>query len=332
VTVKGHDDKLEISVVIPAFNEANRIGHAKQELEFAILQGVIEPEAAQLILVDDGSTDDTSNLLQSELGGLFKETVVLRSPFNQGKGAAVRRGVAAATAPLTVFMDMDMAVSPMSIPHLVQALSQSDIAIGSRSHPKSILQQNRRSRVIMGKAYSLLAKRFTEIEFRDTQCGFKAFKTDRARILFHFLPVNRFGFDLEVLLLAKSFGFTIEEVPIEWIDMPGSKVRILRDSVSVMADFFRNRLSPKRLPIYGIQVDSKTLETLERETSIWNPDSLPTFSFVGANANHCLVFPLSSSGAVAAVSSAAGVFVGADLIVSVRFSASELAGHMSHAQ
>ena len=143
---------LEISIVIPAFNESRRIAQSRRHLESAILNGSLDMATTEVIFVDDGSTDGTFDALKSEMQGLFKHTTLLRLPENRGKGAAIRFGVFHAHAPLTVYMDIDMAVDPSLIPALIAPLDEADMTLGSRSLEASVIDTDRTSRVIRGKA------------------------------------------------------------------------------------------------------------------------------------------------------------------------------------
>jgi dolichyl-phosphate beta-glucosyltransferase len=124
---------------------------------------------------------------------------VLRLEENSGKGAAVRAGAGAAGAPVVVFMDADMSVHPAQIPLLLAAMADSDVVIGSRSLPGSVVRGATLHRKVMGRTFSLFVNGVTGLGLKDTQCGFKAFRTPVARLLFHLMTVERFAFDVDVL-------------------------------------------------------------------------------------------------------------------------------------
>ena len=147
-----------------------------------------------MIVVDDGSTDETGLRAEELLAATFPLLRVLRLHDNAGKGAAVRLGTAAATAPVVLFMDADMSVDPIQIPRLVKAIGPADVAIGSRSHEESVVENDGVQRIIMGRTFNMLVSAVTNMPFRDTQCGFKAFRTPLARVLFHLMRVQRFAF------------------------------------------------------------------------------------------------------------------------------------------
>jgi dolichyl-phosphate beta-glucosyltransferase len=186
--------------------------------------------------VDDGSTDGTSAVAAQLLSPTFPQMCIVRLPENSGKGAAVRAGAAAATAPVVAFMDADMSVDPREIPLLLEAIENAHVAIGSRSAVGSSVQNGSYQRVIMGRTFNMFVNAMTNIRLKDTQCGFKAFRTPIARILFHLMTVDRFAFDVEVLHIARQLGMQISEVPVQWQGVEGSTVRHLTDSLSMAYD------------------------------------------------------------------------------------------------
>jgi dolichyl-phosphate beta-glucosyltransferase len=252
------DEAPTLSIVVPAFNEAPRIQGRAGLLNEAAAAGDIDPRATDLIVVDDGSTDDTARVAQRLLAPVFPRLRVLQLKKNSGKGAAVRVGAGAAAAPFVVFMDADMSVDPAQIPLLLTAMESSDLAIGSRSMIDSTIQSHSRHRVVMGRTFNFVANALTDVGLKDTQCGFKAFRTPLARILFHLMMVDRFAFDVEVLYLARQFGMKISEVPVEWREAEHSTVRPMSDSLSMAADVLRIRWRKKRpyIPALIVQAGS----------------------------------------------------------------------------
>jgi dolichyl-phosphate beta-glucosyltransferase len=233
------DETLALTIVIPAFNEGSRLKRSAVALIDAIADGVIDPWATELILVDDGSADDTSQQAVECLGPSFPLMRVLRLEENSGKGAAVRAGAGAAGAPVVVFMDADMSVHPAQIPLLLAAMADSDVVIGSRSLPGSVVRGATLHRKVMGRTFSLFVNGVTGLGLKDTQCGFKAFRTPVARLLFHLMTVERFAFDVDVLTLARLLGLRISELPVDWRSAPNSTVRPFRDAIAMARDVFR---------------------------------------------------------------------------------------------
>ena len=137
-TDPGRERALAVSIVIPAFNEAPRLPDRAARLADAVAIGVIDPWTTELIVVDDGSTDETARVAQELLAPAFPRLRILRLDENSGKGAAIRVGTAAAAAPVVAFMDADMSVDPVQLPQLLEAIKSADVAIGSRSLPNSV--------------------------------------------------------------------------------------------------------------------------------------------------------------------------------------------------
>ena len=239
---KGNWDRaLALTIVIPAFNEAPRLPKRAACLSEAARAGVIDPWTTELIVVDDGSTDDTARLAEELLAPAFPRLRILRLRENSGKGAAIRVGTGAAGAPVVAFMDADMSVDPTQIPLLLAAMEDADVAIGSRSLADSNVEADSTQRVLMGRTFNMLVNALTDVGLKDTQCGFKAFRTPVARLLFHLMVVDRFAFDVEILCLARRLGMQISEVPVDWRGAPNSTVRPVADSVSMAIEVFRMR-------------------------------------------------------------------------------------------
>jgi glycosyltransferase involved in cell wall biosynthesis len=253
------DEALTLSIVIPAFNEASRLVDRAERLNEAASNGVIDPAATELIVVDDGSTDETAQFAQLLLAPAFPRLRVLQLGENSGKGAAIRAGANVAAAPIVAFMDADMSVDPSQLPLLVAAIENADVAIGSRCLTDSTVESSDRRRLVMGRTFNLLANTVTNVGFKDTQCGFKAFRTPVARLLFHLGVVDRFAFDVEVLWLARKLGMQISEVPVQWRDATNSTVRPMADSMSMALDVCRIHWRKKRpqIPALVVEAESK---------------------------------------------------------------------------
>jgi dolichyl-phosphate beta-glucosyltransferase len=245
-----------LTVVIPAFNEARRFGDRAAKLTAAAAEGFLPPHETELIVVDDGSTDGTGFRAERLLAPAFPFFRMVRLEQNAGKGAAIRQGVAAARAPVTLFMDADMSVDPSQISRLVDSIGPNDVAMGSRALPGSVVESDRFHRKMMGRTFNALVRGVTGMPFRDTQCGFKAFRTSLARILFHLMAIDRFAFDVELLSLALQLDMGIAEVPVHWRYGGESSVRALGDSVSMTLDLVRVRNPKERSPIPGLEVSS----------------------------------------------------------------------------
>jgi dolichyl-phosphate beta-glucosyltransferase len=240
--------------VIPAFNEGRRLAAGVSRLQGAIDAGSIDPETTEFIVVDDGSSDDTTEQATA-LFGPFPHVRHVRLPENRGKGGAVRAGVAVATAPIIAFADADMAIDPAQTPQFVAALSQADLAIGSRAGPEASVDRPSLQRSIMNRVFNRLVNALTRVSLADTQCGFKAFRAPAAKLLFHGSITERFAFDVEVLSLARRLGFSIHEVPVHWLRVEGSQIRPLSDARSMIRDVIRaGRASALAPPIPTLTV------------------------------------------------------------------------------
>ncbi len=221
-----------ITVILPAFNEADRIGPALDEL-FEWLAG---PAATALgdirvLVVDDGSTDGTADLVRArrEASGTPQAPARLRvlTVPHKGKGAAVRAGMLAGEGDVLIFSDADMATPPDQIPALVSSLETSDVALGSRIQPdgSDMRATQPAIRRVLGKLFHLLASMWVVGPVQDTQCGFKGFSRTVARDLFRMQRVTSIVFDVELIYLARRRGYRIDIVPIRWEDRRGSRMR-----------------------------------------------------------------------------------------------------------
>ncbi len=230
-----------LSIVVPAYNEAHRLGEGMRRFGAAVASGAVDLEQTELVVVDDGSTDGTAATASALLEGLPHHRVV-RHDLNRGKGAAVRTGIALARGAATAYMDADMAIDPQAIPLLEAGLGGHDVAIGSRALPDSMVESAYALRALMGRLFNRLVTSGTGLRLLDTQCGFKAFRTPAARLLFHLVRIDRFAFDVELLARARRLGLLVTEVPVHWKHVPGSTVHPLHDSLTMLADVYRSRL------------------------------------------------------------------------------------------
>ena len=237
----GSSDGSGLSVVVPAYNEARRLpGTLARVIEYASRLD----ESVEIIVVDDGSTDGTGDVAASveQASGLV---TVVRSDRNRGKGAAVRRGMLAARLGHVLFTDVDLSTPIEEASKLRAALARgADVAIGSRRLPESDVQVHQPwLRELAGRTFSGLVSLLLLPGIHDSQCGFKAFRRSAARELFGQQRLEGFGFDAEVLWLARRLGYRVAEVPIVWRDDHRSNVRLVRDSGGMLVDLGRIRLN-----------------------------------------------------------------------------------------
>jgi dolichyl-phosphate beta-glucosyltransferase len=229
-----------LTLVLPAYNEEERLGPALDEL-FVFLRAraalpETDPQAAQMprdvrvLVVDDGSTDDTARLVvnRPEAGGSIPGvTLSVLSVPHGGKGAAVQAGMLAADGELVIFADADMATPPDQIPLLVEALDETDVALGSRIQPDGSDMRATQPpyRRFLGRMFHLLASVWVVGDVKDTQCGFKGFRRTVAHDVFARLQLRSIVFDVELIYLCRRRGYRLRIVPIQWQDRRGSRMR-----------------------------------------------------------------------------------------------------------
>jgi dolichyl-phosphate beta-glucosyltransferase len=224
-----------LSVVIPAYNEAVRLGNTLRAVVDYLRQH--QPDA-ELIVVDDGSSDRTADLAREtfqDAGSL--RTSVISYKSNLGKGRAVRLGLLAARGDVTLFSDADLSTPITEAPKLVAPIvsGQCDVTFGSRALNRELIgvhQPWRREQG--GRIFNLVVRLATGLPFWDTQCGFKAFRMSICRPLVEAATVDRFGFDVELLYLAFRAGLNLKEVPVRWDHNEGSKVSVVSDSFKML--------------------------------------------------------------------------------------------------
>jgi dolichyl-phosphate beta-glucosyltransferase len=232
-----------LSIVIPTYNEASRIGDSlRLSLDYL---AALSPES-ELLVVDDGSTDGTSNIVAEIFS---RETRIrahlLREPQNRGKGAAVRSGLLAAQKEIALFFDADLSTPLEEIPKVIDPISagEVDIAFGSRALDRRLVGERQPWRREQGgRVFNLLVRVSTGLPFWDTQCGFKAFRLTTCRPILERARIDGFGFDVELLTLAQDAGLRMREIPVRWNHHDGSKVHFLHDSLRM----FRETLQLRR--------------------------------------------------------------------------------------
>lgn len=213
---------MELSIVIPAYNEAHRLPATLDRIEAYLRPRAIE---AEVIVVDDGSTDATAAIARARAAS-WPALKLVAAPRNGGKGRAVQLGMAAATGRYRVFSDADLSVPIEDIELLLRPLRDgASVAIGSRGLKESQIELHQPwYRETMGKTFNKLVRLLVLRGVHDTQCGFKAFTAEVATRVFPPLQTRGFGFDVEVLYRARALGYAIVEVPTRWINSPQSRV------------------------------------------------------------------------------------------------------------
>lgn len=225
---------VDISIVIPAFNEEERLPLSLRKiLDFF----ENHTETVEILVVDDGSTDNTVQTILKE----FPDIQVIQLPQNTGKGAAIRKGMLTAKGNYILFCDADLSTPIYEIEKLIPMLNDNyDIAIGSRALDPSLIKLHQPFyREFMGKTFNKIVQIFTFSGISDTQCGFKLFKKNVAHQLFSQSVINGFSFDVEILYLAHKAKFKIAEVPVEWYNDAKTKVNPLTDSTKMFFEIFK---------------------------------------------------------------------------------------------
>ena len=227
------------SVIIPAFNESERLPPYLEEI-VGYFEGRGDPY--EVIVVDDGSRDGTADRVRAVAGRAPVRVIPLAG--NEGKGAAVRHGMLAAVGAYRLFTDADGATPIAELKRLEAALAAgADVAIGSRTVvDPGVAVVARRHRVMAGRVFNWVVAHLGLSDIGDSQCGFKAFTARAAEATFSKLRTRGFGFDVELLLLAKRAGFRIAEVAVNWADKPGSKVGVLKTGPWMFGEIVRTRL------------------------------------------------------------------------------------------
>lgn len=230
---------MTYTIVVPAYNESVRLRPALDEMLRHIQSHSWD---AEILVVNDGSTDDTAQIVR-EYGKSHPQVLLVENPGNRGKGFSVRNGMLHARGDICLFTDADLS-SPMSeAQKLFDAIeSGADVAIGSRwldtalqTEPQPLYRQ------IFGRIFNLALRMILGLHFADTQCGFKAFRRDAAQRLFPLQRIERWGFDPEILFLARRAGLRIEEIPVLWAHSEGTRLHPFRDGMRMFGEVLRIR-------------------------------------------------------------------------------------------
>jgi len=240
------NENMNLSLVIPAYNEAARLPRFLESVREYLVAHY--PESHEAIVVDDGSSDNLEPILQQFAVG-WPQLRWIRHAQNQGKGAAVRTGVAASRGRLVLFADADGATAISEEARLAAAIhAGADVAIGSRL---AATDHARRSRTwlrgLAGRCFAALARQMLRLPIRDTQCGFKMFRGEAGRQLFAEVHEQGYLFDLELLALASRLGYQIAEIPVTWTEIPGSHLSLSRDFLRILVNLWRLRARLARM-------------------------------------------------------------------------------------
>lgn len=233
-------DVLEsLTIVVPAYNESQRIGAT---LDHMLAWLDLHAPTARIVVVDDGSRDDTTAVVQRRADS-EPRLQVERLPINRGKGAAVRHGVELARTEWVLFSDADLSTPIGELLKLRQAIADgADVAIASRDRPDSDITRHQPAyREAMGRTFNTLVQAMALPGFSDTQCGFKLFSAEAAKRCFGRMTIERFAFDVEVLYIARKLGYRITEVGVRWINDERTTVSPVRDASKMLVDIAKIR-------------------------------------------------------------------------------------------
>lgn len=233
------NSSIELSVVIPAYNEEQRLPRTLERVSEYLRR---RHPVSEIVVVDDASKDGTRGVVRAAQQKIPELRVVSHHDRNHGKGRSVRTGMLEARGKFSLFTDADLSAPIEEADKLLAALDSADVAIGSRALDRSLIQVHEsRRRELAGICFNRLVRLLVGLPFEDTQCGFKAFRTAATRIIFEQQRIEDFGFDPEVLFLARWHGLRVVEVPVVWSHDPRTKVNMIKDSAGMFADLFQIR-------------------------------------------------------------------------------------------
>jgi glycosyltransferase involved in cell wall biosynthesis len=229
---------FQLSIIVPSFNEEARLP-ASLYLIAAYVSS--QNRSAEVLVVDDGSNDRTAEVAAS-FADRIPNLRVLTNGENRGKGYSVRHGMQEARGEYVLFTDADLSAPIEEADKLLSALRQYDIAIGSRALNRDLIDVHESLfREFAGIIFNRIVRIVLWLPFVDTQCGFKAFRREPCRIIFEQQRIERFGFDPELLYLARHHGLKATEIPVRWSHSPATKINMMRDSIQMFVDVFTIR-------------------------------------------------------------------------------------------
>ncbi|HVZ41666.1 MAG TPA: dolichyl-phosphate beta-glucosyltransferase [Candidatus Kapabacteria bacterium] len=227
---------MDLSFIIPAYNEAARI-----EKSLAQAREYFAPQAYtwEVVVVDDGSSDDTAAIVEHHSGDGIR---LLRQPRNMGKGAAVRRGMLEGRGNFRIFSDADFSTPIRETERMLKELRHHDVVIGSRAIDSSYIKKHQPwYRETMGRIFNLFVRMIAVSGIHDTQCGFKGFTAAAAEAVFSRTKIDGFSFDVEALYIARRLGLSILEMPVEWFNDERSTLNPVSDSIKMFRELLRVR-------------------------------------------------------------------------------------------
>jgi dolichyl-phosphate beta-glucosyltransferase len=222
---------MKLSIVVPAYNEEKRIGDTLRKI---INYADKKLPDYEILVVNDGSKDKTVDVVKRYADS---RTRILQNPGNKGKGYSVKHGMMEAKGDFILFSDSDLATPIEEVEKLINFIDRYDVSFGSRQLRKKqpILRK------FIGRVFTLIVNILAVPGVKDTQCGFKLFRKECAKKIFSMMTMERFSFDVEILFLARKYGYKMKEVPVIWVNKEGSKVHAIKDSYRMLRDIFKVR-------------------------------------------------------------------------------------------
>ncbi len=252
----------QLSIVIPAYNESSRIEGTLERVMWCVRKCNWD---AEVLVVDDGSTDDTTAIVQRWMK-THERLNLIKNPGNRGKGYSVRNGLLQAAGDIVMFTDADLSAPMEEASRLIAALDAgADVAIGSRwlDKQRQTVHQPLYRR-FFGRCFNKLTRTVMGLPYKDTQCGFKAFKREAAQKIFRLQTIERWGFDPEILFIARKLKYTVVEVPVTWGHDERSRISYLRDGTQMlreMGEIRNNSLRGRYDEAIAAMKDTSTMVT-----------------------------------------------------------------------
>jgi len=236
-----------VSIIVPAYNEEERLGASLRQILVYMTEQI---PTAELLVVDDGSTDSTIEVAEKTFEQFPNlQTKVIGYDKNRGKGFAVRKGLRKCTGEIALFSDADLSTPITELPKLVEPIERGkyDVTFGSRALDRTLIDTHQSwHREQGGRVVNLMIRKMSGLSYSDTQCGFKAFKMRKFRPLLEAMAINRFGFDVEFLYVAKYRGLRLKEIPVRWSHCDGTKVSAFRDTRRMFNELLQIRKNQRR--------------------------------------------------------------------------------------
>ena len=239
----SHGTPIELSIIVPSYNEELRLPPSLERIAAYVAESGRNTE---VLVVDDGSKDKTA-AVAAVYADRIANLRLLKNEENRGKGYSVRHGMLEAKGAVVLFTDADLSAPIEEADKLLAAMEEYDVAIGSRAMDRSLIKVHESVfREFAGIVFNKIVRIVLRLPFVDTQCGFKAFRRERCRIIFEQQKIERFGFDPELLYLARHHRLKSVEIPVRWSHSPATKINMMRDSIQMFVDVFTIRWNALR--------------------------------------------------------------------------------------